>query len=336
MNFVMTYNTRLGICIPTYKRPDQLRQCVVSVIAAAEPFQVPIFLADDSADETNAAVVAELQARYPHIIYEKNVCNLGIDSNILHCADICSCDYAWLLGEDDRLRPEAVATVLPILERDAPAFLAVNYSYVDQDIAILLRPKLLAIDTDTTMDSATFFQNTAWAIGFIGACVVNKSRWATVSPTPYLGTYFAHVGVILESIAGQNVFLLAAPLVLNRVGGADVFTWSGDAYGVFAGFPKVARLLAPIYGTEAAEAAAASFIRQHGLDTLRFMLAKRADRAYNIAVYREFVKDSDRSRLSKWAAYLVARLPPHPFRGLRALLYFIRLQRNRKVAQMDS
>ena len=46
----MSFNQRLGICIPTYKRPDQLWLCVQSVIAAAAPYDVPICIADDSAD----------------------------------------------------------------------------------------------------------------------------------------------------------------------------------------------------------------------------------------------------------------------------------------------
>lgn len=325
------YNKRLGVCIPTYKRPHQLRLCVRSIIASAAPYAVPIFIADDSADETNQAVIAELQAEYPHIVYEANPHNLGIDGNILHSVDICNCDYAWLIGEDDRMLPEAVATVLPILERDAPAFLAVNYSYVDQDIRVVLREKLLKIDSDTIKESAAFFQSDAWAIGFIGGCIISKTLWSKVSPGLYIGTYFAHVGVILESIAGRSVHLIARPLVLNRVGGADVFTWSEDAYGVYAGFPKVARLLTPIYGMEAAEVAAAAFVRQHGLDTLRFMCAKRADRAYNLDVYQQIVKRSARSRSSKWMAYWIACLPPPPFRGLRDLLYFVRQKRNRRL-----
>ena len=325
------FNTRLGICIPTYKRPDQLQLCVRSIIAAAKPHGVPIFISDDSADETNTEAVAVLQAEYQHIIYKRNLNNLGIDGNILRCADICPCDYAWLLGEDDRLLPGAVAAALKVLEREQPAFVAVNYSYVDSGIALVLREKLLALNSDTVLSSEAFFRSNSWAIGFIGACIVNKALWREVLPAPYVGTYFAHVGVILESIAGRDVYLIAEPLVLNRVGGADVFTWSGDAYGVYTGFPKVVRLLAPLYGAAAAEAAAAAFVRQHGLDTLRFMCAKRADSAYNLLIYHKFVEGSDRSRQSKAAAYLIACLPPLPFRGLRAVLSFVRARRSRGV-----
>ena len=326
-------NAKIGVCLPTYKRPDQLRQSVRSIIAAGQADAIPIFITDNSADSTNDAVIAELCAAYPHIVYEKNAENLGIDRNVQRCINLCDCDYAWPMGDDDRMLPEAISTLLPLLERDAPAFVAVNYSYVDENIEFILREKQFSQDQNTVKSSEAFFCEDAWAIGFLGSCVINKALWNQVRPDRYLDTYFAHVGVILEAIAGRSVSLVAAPLILNRVGGADVFTWSGDAYGVFHGWAKLIGLLEPVYGAEACRAATASFERGHGLSTLRFLFAKRADRIYNLDIYHQFIRGSDKSRRYKLAAHLVARLPPLPFQGLRALLFLARRQRNRKVAR---
>ena len=328
----MSFNQRLGICIPTYKRPDQLRLCVQSVIAAAAPCDVPIFIADDSADDTNSSAIQALQAEYSQIIHVRNPQNLGIDRNILHCADICPCDYAWLLGEDDRLLPEAVACVLKALEESSPAFLAVNYSSVNEEVSLIIKEKLMDISADTERSVEDFLRREAPAIGFIGSCVVNKALWDTIDPAPYLDTYFAHVGRILASVSGRRVLLIAKPLVLNRAGGAAAFTWSDDAYGVYTGWAKVIRLLEPIYGPSVCGECIGAFDRLHGLNTLRFMMAKRADRIYNLDIYRKFIQCGDRGRSYKWAAHLVAWLPPLLFRALHLLLYQIRRHQNRKVA----
>lgn len=326
------YSRRLGICIPTYKRPELLEKCVESLIAAAAPFAVPIFIADDSTDDTNTSTYADLQARYAHIVVQRNPKNLGIDGNILHSVDICDCEYAWLIGEDDRMVPDGVRVVLPLLERESPAFVAANYSYVDADFRVILREKRMALDMDRTEGSETFVREDAWAVGFIGSCIVNKSLWQTVTPDKYLGTYFAHVGVILESVAGKSVMLVAQPLVLNRVGNAETFTWSGDAYGVFTGWARMAALLEPVYGAETCAASTASFERSHGLNTLRFMMAQRADNSYTPAVYRQFVRPGKGSRPHKLGALLIACLGPWPFRVMRSCLYAVRKRRNRQIA----
>jgi len=328
----MSFNQRLGICIPTYKRPDQLRLCVQSVIAAAAPYDVPICIADDSADDTNSSAIQALQAEYPQIIHVRNPQNLGIDRNILHCADICPCDYAWLLGEDDRLLPDAVACVLKVLEESSPAFLAVNYSSVNEEVSLIIKEKLMDISADTERSVEDFLRREAPAIGFIGSCVVNKALWDTIDPASYLDTYFAHVGRILASVSGRRVLLIAKPLVLNRAGGAAAFTWSDDAYGVYTGWAKVIHLLEPIYGPSVCGECIRAFDRLHGLNTLRFMMAKRADRIYNLDIYRKFVQCGDRGRSYKWAAHLVACLPPSLFRALHLLLSQIRRHQNRKVA----
>lgn len=330
----MSHHTKLGICIPTYKRPDQLRQCVLSIIASAEPFAVPIFIADDSTDSTNAEVMAELQERYPHIIYERNSANLGIDRNILHSVDICRCEYAWLMGEDDRMKEEAISTILSLLERSAepPAFLAVNYSSVDENISFVIKERLMAISSDCIKSAEAFFRDESPAIGFIGGCVINTALWRTVDPTPYLDTYFAHAGRILASVHGKNVQLVAQPLVLNRSGGAHVFTWSDDAYGVFEGWPKMVWLLEPIYGAEACRACVESFLRLHGLNTLRFLCAKRADNLYTLDIYRRTIRSGDYSPLYKLGAWLVALSPPRPFALLSAGLATVRARRNPSAA----
>jgi glycosyltransferase involved in cell wall biosynthesis len=331
---VIQYNTTLGICIPTYKRPDQLRLCVLSLIASAAPFQVPIFIADDSTDETNTEVIAELQNCYPHIVYERNTVNLGIDRNILHSVDICRCDYAWLIGEDDRMKAEGVSTILARLAEagEPPAFLAVNYSSVDEHISFVIKERLMAISADRLEKAETFFRNESPAIGFIGGCVINTALWRTVDPTPYLDTYFAHAGRILASVHGKQVSLVAAPLVLNRSGGAHVFTWSGDAYGVFEGWPKMARLLEPIYGEEACRACIESFQRLHGLNTLRFLCAKRVDNLYNLEVYRRSLRAEDHRPLYKLAAWLIALMPSKLFALSGTALAAVRARRNTRAS----
>lgn len=94
--------TSLGICIPTYKRPDFLRRCVLSAITSANGRPLRIFIADDSVSDINAALLLELTTVHPFVQVNRNQRNLGIDANIQRVVDLCDCDYAWLIGEEDR------------------------------------------------------------------------------------------------------------------------------------------------------------------------------------------------------------------------------------------
>lgn len=326
-----THNQRLGICIPTYKRPDQLLQCVLSIIASAEPHHVPIYILDDSTDETNAEAIGALRERYPRIVYRKNERNLGIDGNIAACVDACACDYAWIMGEDDRMRPDAIRIALEALE-ESPAFVCVNYSYVDDAVAVILRERQLDIISDLVLSGEEFLRTHAWAIGFIGGCIVNKGLWNAVDKARYIGTYYAHAGVILESLAGRKALVLAKPLVLNRVGNAETFTWSGDSYGVMTGWARMCRLLEPFYNVDTCRAAEDAFLQNHGLTSIKLLCSQRADRVYNMSAYRSYFRDADRGRMYHLLARLVAVAPPAPFRYARSFYHYVR---RRKAVAMS-
>ena len=286
-------NTLLGICIPTYKRPDQLVQCIHSIITAARPYDVPIFVADDSADATNDAAYIELHGVYPHIYVTRNSTNLGIDRNILNSVSICTCEYAWIIGEDDRLLPSGIEEVLSLLsglDHEHWPFIYANYASVDAGIHYYLKQRVLPLQEDLIEIAEHFFIHHAWAAGFIGGCVINTKAWAKIEPAPYIGTYFAHVGIIMEMLHGFQVYLIARPQVLNRCGELRLFTWSDVTFPVAGGWRQMTRQLEPFYGVTICQQAAQRFEDAHGLYTCRFLCYARADYAYRYAHYLEYIR----------------------------------------------
>jgi hypothetical protein len=328
----MTPNRLLGICIPTYKRPDQLRRCVESVIRSGSAHGIAIHLVDDSTDDTNVETVRALQAQYPHVVHHRNPANLGIDRNILHSVDLCDARYAWILGEDDRLTEDAVSTVIRALERTAPPFLYVNYASVDETLSIVLSERSLPLVQDQELEAAEFLAHFAWSAGFIGSCVVEKVSWSRVRSERYVGTWYAHVGTILEAVHGRRVFLLARPLVLNRCGTARAFTWTGSTFDVLHGWERMTDLLRERYPGGACDAGAAAFRRAHGIGSLRFFCYLRADRALTPEAWDRFVRAGPYGFRERVGAWVVARTPPAVFRVARAALFAVRRSRNRRLS----
>lgn len=327
--------TLLGICIPTYKRPEQLEACVQSIIRAAGTQAIPIFISDDSADETNTAVIARLRARYPHLVHDRNPVNLGIDRNILKSVDLCTCRYAWMIGEDDRMVPEAIDTVMAVLEK-APEelpFVYVNYASVDETLTLVLHEKSIELEEDTRQPIELFLETEAWSIGFIGACIINRRLWDTARREPYLDTYFAHVGMILEYMKGRELYLIAKPLVLNRCGRARIFTWTHTAFEVMYGWSRMTKALEPLYGVEACEKSNDAMDDAHGTGTMVWYGYLRADHAFSLPVYRKHVLPArHHTRLHKAGAWLIAVTPPQVFQSIRWVLTHFRRQTCRSIS----
>lgn len=321
----------LGIAIPAYRRPDQLRRCLLSIVRSVGGREVPVVVADDSCDDTNVAAIEEVRRVYPHLVHHRNPRNLGIDRNILHSVDLCPARYVWLMGEDDRMTPDAIPAVSRILEAGDRPFVYVNYASVDEDVSTVLTERSLPLSQDRELGAEEFFADCAWSMGFIGACVVRKEAWSRTDPERYVGTWFAHVGRILELAQGGRVWMVAAPLVLNRCGTVRAFSWADESFEVLGGWSRMVDRLRGLYPDDICDRAAESFRRAHGLGSIVSFCYLRADGALRPATWEKHVRNGPYEAWPRRLAWLIARTPPALFRAARFGLMTARRIRNPRV-----
>jgi glycosyltransferase involved in cell wall biosynthesis len=304
----------LGICIPAYKRPQFLGRCIESALAAAQGHPIQIVVADDSVDDTNVAVMQSLLAKHPWMEWHRNPVNLGIDANIQHAVDLCRCDYAWLIGEDDTFLPGAIPRLLERLQTNLAPFVMANYAYVgdnNQTIGHALN------GAPASLELESFLTHHLWSIDFLGACVIDRARWASTSALPYEGTYYSHVGRICELLvqADRPVPIEAVPCVANRVEGTDTFTWKRDSYGVFFGYRAMCQAVAhrcPAQSSAMGQAILA-MQKRYGWLTLRLAMRLRSERGYDVAQYRKYLHQSTTNPVKRACFWLISLTPPAVF-----------------------
>lgn len=310
--------TSLGICIPTYKRPEFLRRCVISALSSAGDRSIKIFITDDSGDDTNSDLFDELKSLSDSIVIQRNTINLGIDDNIQACIDLCDCDYAWIVGEDDYFLPGAVKRIHDFLQEAKDAFVFANYSYVS-DVEGQVLGKALE-DSLAEIQSLEFISRHLWAVGFIGACIINRTLWNKTSPVPYKDSYYTHVGRICELLSfwPDPVRIVGEPCVANRVEGSNTFTWKHDSYGVFFGFCAMCEAVSrqcPILSTSALRAAQVMGDR-YGWLSIRLAMRLRSEMGYDFAQYKLYLAPNTQNPFKRIAFYIISITPPICFRPL--------------------
>lgn len=67
----------LSICIPTYNRFYQLKECLVSILFSTKGHEtdIEIIVSDDASTDNTKETVSELQNKYPFVKYHRNVAN---------------------------------------------------------------------------------------------------------------------------------------------------------------------------------------------------------------------------------------------------------------------
>ena len=100
----------LSICIPTYNRIEQLDNCLNSIFIASKNvtnFSFEVCVSDNGTQEDVSKIIKKYE-NYININFNKNDKNLGFALNAIKAVSMGSGKYAWLIGNDDLLIPQAL------------------------------------------------------------------------------------------------------------------------------------------------------------------------------------------------------------------------------------
>ena len=280
----------LTVSVPSYKRPQHLKKCLLALAPQCMEASVLLNVYDDSCDDTNLDVYLELSKEFPCLTVKYNPKNLGIDNNIDQCISDPDTDYVWVIGEDDLVIDGAIDRIVTSLKSLRPICLVVNYQYTNDDYKTR---NCIAITnlSDGYHPAGQFFSEYGWSTGFLGSIIVNRKYWDTDCKR-FRGTYFNHVGKIFSEITPQdNILFISDPLVLNRAESLSSFTWVDDTFEVYDGFGRMTQLLSqgkPEWANQS-RAAHGGFKRKFNFPNIKSVLYLRAVGIYNTKKYELYL-----------------------------------------------
>jgi glycosyltransferase involved in cell wall biosynthesis len=118
---------KLEICIPTYDRSRQLRR-TIETLRPQLVASVGILILDNCSPEpvTHETLGLSQPDDRNRVRIVRNRANIGSGANIARCFECCDGEFLWLLGDDEVLRPDAIACILDHIQ-ERPEFVAFNF-----------------------------------------------------------------------------------------------------------------------------------------------------------------------------------------------------------------
>lgn len=115
----------LFIAIPTRNRSGYLRDILENLVKqiqalGARASEVVLHVSDNTSTDATQQVVRASQEDLPALRYHRHPENVGAGRNIIACVRASVGDFTWVLGDDEVVRPGAVAHLLDLLSA-APA-----------------------------------------------------------------------------------------------------------------------------------------------------------------------------------------------------------------------
>lgn len=145
----MNKNVLLSICIPTYNGEKYLADTLDSIINQKVD-DIEIVITDDSTTPDTGKIAKQYSKRHPGLVrYMKNKKTLMFDRNVLNVVKSARGKFCWLLGQDDKLLPGSLETVISEIEKHPKASLIYcNYTRFDDILKKITAKKMISFDKD--------------------------------------------------------------------------------------------------------------------------------------------------------------------------------------------
>ncbi|CAN5414941.1 hypothetical protein BH10PSE4_BH10PSE4_42330 [soil metagenome] len=236
----------LSIVIPTYERPDELQVTVQSIadqLKGGLEDKVELLISDNASGPDTNGMIQALADKYPCLSYMINARDEGGFFNLFAAPWRARGRYTWTFGSDDVLLDGGVASVVSILEREAPSFLTLNKRAANANLTEILYPLLNNVP-DKRFDS---FIDLFCAFGinqlaFISAQIESTEVARALDPEPYLrsDTRHPHVAAFLEKHAHAPAYYSGANHLVHRVENSQTIDYNaGNFFDYAANLPRL-------------------------------------------------------------------------------------------------
>jgi glycosyltransferase involved in cell wall biosynthesis len=122
---------KVSVCIPTYNRPDYLRQSIESVLSQSFS-DYELIISNNASEDSTAAVIGSFKDfRIVHIKKEKNI---GLVENFNSCLAAAKGEFITVFHDDDHMLPDNLSLKVRALEKNERAGLVhSNFNIMDEN-----------------------------------------------------------------------------------------------------------------------------------------------------------------------------------------------------------
>ena len=215
----------LTIAIPTYNRANclyNLLQKLATQLAGLPNGTIEVLVINNQSTDSTADVGRTFANVIPRFRWIDNNENIGVERNIMKCAECALGEFVHVFGDDDEPLDPLWKALIGSMEANPQADLFVlNFSQRWKDMQHVLCESVLPFTEDTAFPRYRDFFGApdSWAgIGFISAVVFRRHLFMQTDCAYYagLGSFYGQTGSLLEAFSDRPACLIAKPLVIQR------------------------------------------------------------------------------------------------------------------------
>lgn len=217
-------NRSLAIAIPTYNRPEILAENIELMFSDIVEYQIPIYISDDSNNDTTREKLQKIFNGYDNLIYRKNAISLGHDRNCLETLRMPKEKFIWYLGDCQVIKKNSIKLILEIIEENKSV----------SAIIISSEGREIAIPSQKYIDIKKLFIELTWHVTLTGCTVYNRAYLFNHDYEKYVGSNFIQVGIIFEEFFSKAGIIWINEKLIYRNSRKNKSYWRETVFEVFA------------------------------------------------------------------------------------------------------
>lgn len=163
------YKKLLTITIPTWNRAVLLKELLENITQQINKFnledKIEVRISDNCSDDTTGLIAQSYILKNKYIYYSKNETNIGLGPNVIKSITIANGKYTILLGDDDRLRPDCLPSLISYLEENPDTGILIDTAF----------SKKYTVKVPTVISLAQLLEKYFWYMGNAGVFVMLTS-----------------------------------------------------------------------------------------------------------------------------------------------------------------
>jgi abequosyltransferase len=233
-------NKLLTIAIPTYNRAKLLDQQLAWLHQAIKGLEsdCEILVSDNCSTDNTQEIIKKWQTVFSNFTFRsnQNSKNIGVMRNLSFCLNAAQTKYIWAIGDDDKIRDEAIAYVVNTLKKEQDlSLLILNFSVRLVETGEVVLKKTFDIEnedlkTDGKAFIESYLEKTHQGLGFLSAQIYRTDaiqqalqQWSSsvdnLEGQVYWTAFCAAQGKInvTKDIYAENAYLPYKPKLLFQM-----------------------------------------------------------------------------------------------------------------------
>lgn len=213
----------LSICIPTYNRAVYLKECLDSILPLIKDQEnsTELIIFNNASTDATDEIVNNFLKQYPAIPigYYRHSYNVGPGRNYYFCAAIARGEYVWIFGDDDKMAPNAIRTVINKIRDNYDLYIC-NYEIWSSDFAKMNKKQKYNFGNIVIKDHNRLLEIFYGNLGFISSIIIKRTLLLSIPLLMYLK--FSKYGLsfliaICHAVFNKcNALFISDPLVRYR------------------------------------------------------------------------------------------------------------------------